>query len=128
MQLPRMIGPLLAPLALAAAPQPAPIVTTGLHRWQRIADRQVRVDKVVEDSRCPMNARCVWAGRAIVRVTLREGTRRRTVDVTLGEPIPFAGGKLELVSVTPEKMAGAQPKRPAPYRFSFEYRRGKTTA
>jgi hypothetical protein len=120
-----MITLLLAPLALAVAPQlaPASMVTTGLHRWQRIAGKRLRADRVVEDSRCPMNARCVWAGRATVRVTLNDGKRTRTANVALGESIPFAGGQLALVSVSPEKMAGAQPKRPAPYRFTFEYRR-----
>lgn len=70
-----------------------------------------------------MNARCVWAGRATVRLTLRDGRRTRQANVTLGESVPFASGRLALVSVTPERMAGAKPKRQAPYRFTFEYRR-----
>ena len=28
--------------------------------------------RVTEDSRCPMNARCVWAGRAVVETRMRE--------------------------------------------------------
>lgn len=118
-----MITLLLAPLAPAAAPQPAPVVTTGLHRWHRVAGKRLRVDKVVEDSRCPMNARCVWAGRATVRLTLNDGRRSRVADITLGGAIPFAKGRLALVAVSPELMAGAQPRRPGPYQFSFEYRR-----
>lgn len=123
-----MICSLLAPLALAACLEPPATptpstVAVGLHRWSRLAGKRLRAEKVVEDSRCPMNARCVWAGRATVRVTLNDGRRPRTANVTLGESIPFAGGQLALVSVSPEKMAGAQPKRPAPYRFTFEYRR-----
>ena len=30
----------------------------------------VRFDKVVEDSRCPTSVDCVWAGQAIVRLTV----------------------------------------------------------
>lgn len=122
-----MICALLAPLALAACaevPPPVPAtVTTRIGAWSRVATLRIRADKVVEDSRCPMNARCVWAGRATVRITLRDGTRPRQVDVSLGESVPVAGGNLALVSVTPERIAGAQPKRRAPYRFTFEYRR-----
>jgi hypothetical protein len=121
-----MICSLLAPLALAACLTPLPTqpvaVTTGLHGWRQLAGKRLRVDRVLEDSRCPMNARCVWAGRATVRLTLRDGTRTRRADLSLGETIPFADGQLALTSVTPEKMAGAQPKLPAPYRFTLEYR------
>jgi hypothetical protein len=121
-----MICTLLAPLALSAAcagyvpPSPPP---ARLHQWTRVAGIRLRPDKVVEDSRCPMNARCVWAGRATVRVTIHDGRRARQMNVTLGDSVPVRGGKLALVSVTPEKMAGAQPKRPAPYRFVFELQR-----
>lgn len=133
-----MITLLLAPLAVAGM---APALTTpgltpsalttpppttaaaGLHQWRTLAGKRFRADRVVEDSRCPMNARCVWAGRATVSLTLRDGRRTRQARLTLGEAIPFAGGQLALVSVSPEKMAGAQPKRPAPYRFTFEFRR-----
>ena len=35
------------------------------------ADRvNVRFDKVVSDSRCPKNAQCVWAGEAVIRLTV----------------------------------------------------------
>ncbi|ODP38261.1 hypothetical protein [Sphingomonas turrisvirgatae] len=119
-----MIALLLAPLAAAGMTAPAPPSTSvGLHQWRQLAGKRLRADKVVEDSRCPMNARCVWAGRTTVKVTLRDGARSRTANVTLGEAIPFAGGRLALVSVSPERMAGAQPRRPAPYRFTFQFRR-----
>ncbi|MCP3733172.1 hypothetical protein M9978_22465 [Sphingomonas sp. MG17] len=120
-----MICSLLAPLALAACIEPPePVaVSARIGAWTRIAGLRIRPDKVVEDSRCPMNARCVWAGRATVRLTLRDGSRTRQVNVTLGEPIKVRDGRLALMSVSPEKMAGAQPKRPAPYRFVFEFQR-----
>lgn len=120
-----MFCTLFAPLALAACsavPGPDAAIAT-LGRWTRVGTVRIRPDQVVEDSRCPMNARCVWAGRATVRVTLRDGQRPRQVQVTLGESVPVTGGTLALVAVSPEKMAGAGPKRPAPYRFTFEYRR-----
>ncbi len=59
--------------------------------------------EIVEDSRCPANARCVWAGRVIVRARIAGGEWTMTRDLTLGEPIQIADGTLTLVSVAPEK-------------------------
>lgn len=85
---------------------------------------QVRPLALVEDSRCPMNARCIWAGRAVVRVEVILGSGTRTLDLTLGEPVPLADGRLTLVSVTPERSAGEAAPAPADYRFAFEFQGG----
>lgn len=69
---------------------------------------------VEEDSRCPMNARCIQAGRVVVRATVRDGRHRTTHRFTLGE----ATAGLVLDSVTPERMAGT-PQRTMHYRFHF---------
>lgn len=47
------------------------------------ADRlHVRFDKVVSDSRCPKGAQCVWAGEAVVRLTVTLPDKsNKTVDV-----------------------------------------------
>jgi hypothetical protein len=34
---------------------------------------RVRADKVIEDSRCPADTQCVWAGRLIVQATVLGG-------------------------------------------------------
>lgn len=31
---------------------------------------QIRFDRVVSDSRCPKDAQCVWAGEAVIRLTV----------------------------------------------------------
>lgn len=48
-----------------------------------IADTRlsVRVTGVPEDSRCPREAVCVWAGNARVALALRDGTRTDAADV-----------------------------------------------
>ena len=69
--------------------------------------------RVVEDSRCPMNARCVWAGRAVVATRLDGPGWRQTTNMELGRPIVAHGIGVQLSSVQPEKMAGsASPDRP----------------
>lgn len=97
--------------ALTAVPSPA-LVRLG--HAQRVGRVRVTPLAVEEDSRCPMNARCVWSGRVVVRATVADGRRRTTQRFTLGEPV--AG--LVLDSVTPERMAGTAAS-PIRYRFHF---------
>ena len=94
--------------AIAASPMP-------LGRPQHVGLLVVTPLAVEEDSRCPMNARCVWAGRVVVRATVQDGRRRTTQRFTLGEP--STSGVL-LDRVTPNRMAGG-PQRPLRYRVHF---------
>ncbi len=69
----------------------------------------LRVDSVPEDSRCPRDAVCVWAGNARVVLALRDGesTDRAEVNSTL-EPHAATrwGYHVQLVRVQPEALAG----------------------
>ena len=51
---------------------------------------------MVEDSRCPINARCVWAGRLIVRADVLGSGGIESRDFELGQPQPVAGGTITL--------------------------------
>ena len=76
---------------------------------------------VIEDSRCPMNARCVWAGRVRVKmIWIRGNGEKQPFEVTLGEETQLADGKFTLESVRPEKRTD-QTIRPEDYRFSFRF-------
>ena len=117
---------LLAPLALTAslaeaAPPPAAerLAMARIGETVRIHGLRVTPLRVLEDSRCPQNARCVWAGR--VRLSVRIGRNQR--EVTLGQPVPMPGGALSLAAVLPERTTrdGAIP--PRAYRFGFQFQR-----
>ena len=121
---------LTASLALAscAAKTDHPIVENGppMARGPVELDQPVTVGtlvatpkKVVEDSRCPMNARCVWAGRVILSTKIDGAGWRETVDLTLGESHTTHGTSITLVSVAPARMAGTE-TGPLDYRFDFE--------
>ncbi len=75
--------------------------------------------RVIDDSRCPANVRCVWAGRLIVSTRIEADGRRETTDMELGRPYIAHGRGIQLASVQPEKMVGAD-ARPAPYIFKYE--------
>lgn len=74
---------------------------------------------VVEDSRCPINARCVWAGRLVVTTRIDGSASRETVDLTLGEPFGTHGAVIALSSGNPAPETGRVITNEE-YRFTFE--------
>ena len=79
---------------------------------------------VLEDSRCPMNARCIWAGRVRVKMMwIRGNGEKQPFEITLGESTPIADGSITLESVRPDKMTNVELK-PEDYRFSFRFAGG----
>ena len=126
---------LLARLALAgcvAAPDDAggsepprrppelPGVSYGeLNEPIRVGGLTVRPLAVVEDSRCPSNVTCVWAGRVVLRVSISGMDGTPTISSI--EPLALPGsGALALESVWPPRVHGEQPA--GPYRFGFRRR------
>lgn len=104
-----MRTPLLLLALVATVAHAAPTVRLG--ETQRVGRLRITPLLVKEDSRCPMNARCFWAGRVVIR----DGRTRVQRDLMLGQP---AAPGLVLDSVTPERMAGTPARRGA-YRFHF---------
>lgn len=79
---------------------------------------------VLEDSRCPMNARCVWAGRVRVQMIWWRGNGdKQSFEVTLGEATALADGSITLEAVRPDRMTNVELK-PEDYRFSFHFAGG----
>ncbi|ANY20550.1 hypothetical protein A6F68_02045 [Tsuneonella dongtanensis] len=87
----------------------------------QVGELVVTPKKLVEDSRCPMNARCVWAGRVVVTARIVGPGFSDTANLTLGEPFGTHGKMLALVSVRPEKTTQAEIAS-RDYRFAFEAR------
>lgn len=79
--------------------------------------------EVVEDSRCPINARCIWPGRLVVKTRIDGAGWRETADLTLGEPFSTRDIVIALVSGEPGREAGeGKETPPSAYRFTFELR------
>ena len=96
--------------------------TAGLGQTALAGSLRVRPLSVVEDSRCPINALCVWAGRIVVRSEITGGSWRETRDLELGKSQRIADGTIALVAVEPSKLAG--PDKPKPYRFTYDFQGG----
>jgi hypothetical protein len=123
---------LLAPLALAAcavvpdAPNVEGVPAAAgsavpLRQPVRVGAVAVTPMKVVEDSRCPMNARCVWAGRLVVQTRIDGAGWRETVPIALGETYGTHGTVIALVAASPDKRTDVE-LQPTDYRFTYEAR------
>ena len=97
-----------------------------LNQTVAVGGPKVTALEVLEDSRCPMNARCVWAGRVRLRARINLGSGSQIRDLIQGEPLPIADGTLELVEVQPDRGArsGTAEVAPADYRFGFRFMGG----
>lgn len=81
--------------------------------------------KILEDSRCPQNARCVWAGRLKLAMIWHRGNGQAfPFELTLGEITHIADGHIEITAATPPSLAGEEPVKPQDYRFSFRFSGG----
>ena len=126
---------LTAPIVLAAFALSACATTSGqtpLAEASNVAlGQQAYADgpiiqpvAILEDSRCPMNARCIWAGRVRVQmIWIRGNGDKQPFEVTLGEATPLADGSITLEAVRPDKMTNVELK-PEDYRFAFRFAGG----
>ena len=106
------------PLIDGPVPQPQEIAVP-LGQPVFVAPRLVATPmRVHEDSRCPVNARCAWAGRMILETRIDGPGWRETAYLTLGEPQWVRDRYVTLVSAEPGTMAG-QTTEPSAYRFGF---------
>ncbi len=127
---PAMRNILLLPFALfafsagsaARADEPA---TTIARIGQRVSvdGPMVTPIRVLEDSRCPMEARCAWAGQVRLLVRIGMGRNRTMREITSNLPINIADGALELVSVMPPQST-RRTLRTRDYRFAFRFSGG----
>lgn len=118
---------LLAPLflaACAAAPlQEAPgnlgPVTGAVGETVRIQDLRLTPLEIVEDSRCPADVQCVWAGRLRVRVAIQAPAFSQTEVLELGQGIALEDARLlVLTEAMPAPRQRGAPNTAA-YRLTF---------
>ena len=120
----RTLLPVLVLPLIAATPATEPVAR--MSGTAEVGDRLTLADgivvqpaRIIEDSRCPQEVLCVWAGRLIVEVSVSYDGKRTASPMGIGDAVHVAGGKLELVSAPPRKMAM---DRPEDYRLGFAFK------
>ena len=119
----------LAPMVLAGCAtvgllQPGVVGPVEIGRIASVGLLRVTPLAVLEDSRCPEDARCIWAGRLKIRAAISGSEGRRTVELVLGKGYLVANGALTLETATPVPRTDA-PTKPSNYRFGFTYAAGR---
>lgn len=105
-----------APDTTPAFPLGSPV---ALGQKVRAGDVTVTPVAVVEDSRCPIDARCVWPGRLVVRARLQIANWGEIIEVELGKNYHIHGRGITLASSEPGRSADrATPLKD--YRFTFD--------
>ena len=109
----------------ACATLPASVgPTANIGQIAAVGGARITPLSIVEDSRCPINARCIWAGRLVLlaEVNYRGGSEEFRGNMTLGEPLRLGRESITLVGAEPAPLAGKKTD-PRAYRFTFAYSR-----
>ena len=93
----------------------------GINQAVWTGDTILKPLAVTEDSRCPVDAQCVRAGKLTVATRIVATHWSQTAPLTLGEPYEVLGRTFELVEATPNRTA-AGTIGSGDYRFVFERR------
>ena len=110
----KVIFPLATLLVLAACTtvpiSSRQVRTDGLATFgqpTRVGPLIITPQALAEDSRCPVNARCIWAGRVVLRTRVDGPGWRETAMLTLGLSYATHGFRFALISAEPGKIAGS---------------------
>jgi hypothetical protein len=87
---------------------------------------RLRFLDVMEDSRCPKGANCIWAGNAKIKVQInKSGGQPKIFELNTGmekQSVIVDGYEVKLAELTPYPKADSQPKKPG-YTAVFEITR-----
>lgn len=107
------------PISAASVRLPRIIENIKLHEEQTVGNLKFTITGIDEDSRCPMNARCIQAGRVAVRLSVKEGTSTGDVILQSDGPAMWQAFLFTILSVSPEMVAGESIEE-SEYRFMIE--------
>lgn len=85
------------------------------------SDLSVKPLEIVEDSRCPIEADCIWEGRVLIRSELTLG--HEVIVATLGtsDPMRINGGWLSVAEVAPQASVQWSPLDVTDYHVGFRF-------
>ncbi len=81
----------------------APVdVTLSVGDSKEAIGLSIKVNSLVQDSRCPIDVQCIQAGSATVNVTFKTGSEESTMSVIAGSGVfTFGGYNITFTDVTP---------------------------
>jgi len=119
-QRPTLLALAALPMLGACATVPANAGSVRLGQTATVGPLRVTPVKVLEDSRCPMEARCIWTGRVRLEVRVSHAGHSGIHELATDKPLAVAGGSLELAGVMPPRSTQRRIS-PRDYRFTFRF-------
>lgn len=108
--------------------QTAPQASVRVGKEKKVARTNLKIKfvKLVEDSRCPTDANCIWAGSAKIqiKVTGKRGASK-TFEINTGiapQTATFEGYEIKLTDLTPKPATNIR-INPEGYTASFEVKK-----
>lgn len=68
---------------------------------------EVQFVRVIEDSRCPHDVTCVWAGEVRVQLAVRSAAGDAQLEVIAGQSAAYDAYSVSLLAVQPERATSA---------------------
>ncbi|MFA5098927.1 MAG: hypothetical protein WC461_01760 [Candidatus Paceibacterota bacterium] len=69
---------------------------------------RITLNKIVKDSRCPIDVKCIQAGWVTTNITLESDTDKETIDVSSNKPpVAFDSYQISIENVKPSRVASA---------------------
>lgn len=83
---------------------------------------RITLNKIVQDSRCPIDVQCIQAGWVTANVTLKSDTDKETRDISSNAaPVAFDSYKISIESIKPSRVANSTIE-PENYLLTFRVR------
>lgn len=107
-------------------------VALGEWVWLTQPYTSISPRKVIEDSRCPINARCVWAGRVLIEVLAsndrepdvlhaHDGAMSFQLEIDSTQPTTIFGGDVVIDHVEPNSGLAGSNIDADDYRFTISF-------
>jgi hypothetical protein len=93
--------------------------TVGIGATAGVGGISITPLALLEDSRCPRDVTCIWAGRVVIRARIEAAGRSSITEMELGKAVTTSpNSAIVLARVEPERSSSVAIE-PDDYRFAF---------
>jgi hypothetical protein len=102
--------------SVAARPRTTETLRLGINKEKILPKSKLRIRfaSLIEDSRCPIDTRCVWAGNAKISVRISKNGNSKTVELNTNvrdNAVTVEGYSIKLIRLTPEPRSNVRINR-----------------
>lgn len=112
----------VCPQTSSSTPAASATVETAIGKSIHVLNVDILPLEVTQDSRCPVDVECIWAGTVEVKGTIHSALGTSNVVFKLGTAITTEAESITLLSVQPVPHQGIT-IAPAEYKFIFEVKK-----